>query len=111
MSLIRRPVAPCIITLFQRDHDFFFDRPKPRSPAETTQERQRAAIVAVPAECGLSLLLQELEQRRQLITRRSFRSDAADGFSDRAIQCRQYLFRFTGLSGIRRLRLGCQTTT
>src|SRR4029078_3620631 len=83
-NVIRRPIARGGVTLFEREQYFFFDRSRAGSPAEATHERQCAVIFA---RCGL--LLDELKQRRQLITRCSFSSDAANSFSNRAVKCRQ----------------------
>ncbi len=86
MSVIRRPIAQRIGPLFHRHRHLFLESPETGSPAHTTQERQRGGIVTIFAHRSLCLFVEELKQRRQFITGCSFCGDAADSFSDRAVQ-------------------------
>src|ERR1043166_346099 len=108
MSLVRRPIARCIVTLFERDQYFFFDRSKSGSLAEIMQDRQRAAPFA---HCDLRLFLEELKQRRQLVAGCAVSRHAAHAFSDGAVQRRQQLLRFPNVGGIGTTSLRCETPT
>src|SRR5689334_17866951 len=108
MSLIRRPIARCIVMFLEGDQNFFFDRTKTSALAEITYERQGAVSINLFAS---RLFFEEFVQRRQLITGRSFRSDAADSFNDGAVECRQQLLRFTGMSGVFGMGLRYQAAT